>query len=310
MRSAAYEALRTGAGMVTDAHEIVWVHGPDTVSFLDGLLSQNIAAMASASVSSALLLSPRGKLRATAFVMKGEDEVGIVTDAGRGGVVADDLARFRIRVDVTIAAPEPLVALWGPEAGSVIRSCGVPVSGPAAWVRAGRRVGAAVPLRRSALPRFVVSGIATAALMDAGAVPANAGFHRLRIELGEPIVGIDLDESTIPQEAELVAGAVDFDKGCYLGQELVARIDSRGHVNRLLRGVTIDGADTAVGTGALTASGREVGRVTSVEHSGAPGRFVGLALVRTQVAPGDTVQLEWASGTAVATVRELPLATT
>ena len=62
----------------------------------------------------------------------------------------------------------------------------------------------------------------------------------IRIEAGEPVMGIDLDEATIPQEADVVDGAVDFTKGCYLGQELVARIDSRGHVNRRLRGLTVD----------------------------------------------------------------------
>ncbi len=238
-----YLALRGGAGVVTDWHELVWVSGPDAVKFLDGLLSQAVQPMAIGAVSASLLLAPQGKLRAPHRVLRGEEEVGLLADPGVAATVAQDLARFKIRVDAVIGTEvAPVVDVWGPEAARVVTGATGFVAPASGWVRHGEVVVAAVPFSKVPLPRYVVVGVPAADLVASpGAVRCGRlAADAVRIEAGEPVMGVDIDERTIPQEADLVADAVDFTKGCYLGQELVARIDSRGHVNRHLRGLIFE----------------------------------------------------------------------
>jgi folate-binding protein YgfZ len=123
-----------------------------------------------------------------------------------------------------------------------------------------------------------------------------ADAERLRIESGVPRQGVDIDDTTIPQEAFLERDAVSFTKGCFLGQELVCRIDSRGHVNRFLRVLTLP---APVEPGAVvTAAGGEVGRVTSVAPTSAGA--VALATLRREVDPGATVRVADVDATVVA----------
>ena len=120
-------------------------------------------------------------------------------------------------------------------------------------------------------------------------------------------MGIDVDRDTIPQETGLVPEAVSFTKGCFLGQELVARIDSRGRVNRHLRGVTI-GENVLPPEGAtLWQGGAGVGKLSSVGESLALRAPVALAMVRREVEPGEEVEIRWEGGGTRGTVRPLPL---
>ncbi len=122
-------------------------------------------------------------------------------------------------------------------------------------------------------------------------------YERARIEAGVPRLGADLDDSTIPQEAWLDRDAVSFTKGCYLGQELVARIDSRGHVNRVLRWIRPADATTVLARDAeVEVDGKVVGQVTSA----IPG--LALAFVRREVEPPATATVTGAP----ATIEPLP----
>ena len=129
---------------------------------------------------------------------------------------------------------------------------------------------------------------------------------------GVPRLGVDVDDSTIPQEAFLEQDAVSFTKGCFLGQELVCRIDTRGHVNRFLRGIRVAPAAGIPPVGAEIARGdKVVGTVTSVAalpaSAGAqPGGSVALATLRREVEPGSEVTLRWDGGTATGAVSALP----
>jgi len=303
-----YLALRSAAGVVDGAHEVVWVRGPDTVNFLDGLLSQAIAPIARGGVERTLLLSPQGKLRATAWLLRGEDEVGIVVDAGRAGIVVGDLTRFKIRVDATIEAEDAAVLdVVGPAAAAAVAGLGAPTTDPNLWSRGpDGTVVAPLPFARVSLPRFIVVPAGDADL-DARLVGGLA-HDAIRIEAGEPVMGIDLGEATIPQEADVVEGAVDFAKGCYLGQELVARIDSRGRVNRHLRGLTLTAnVLPPLGATLVASDGAEVGTITSLGESLELRAPVALAMVRREASPGDKVTIRWEQGTAPAVVHELPL---
>ncbi len=300
---AEYLAARRGAAVAGGCHEAVRVHGPDAVSFLDGILSQDLASLPAGSVARSFLLAPQGKLRAILWVLKGAGEVVLVSDAGRGDVVAADLARFKFRVDVTIDDPAPLLTVTGAGTATVLERLGSGV--PDGWSDDGGLAGH-IPLRR--LPRVVLGGREVDSLVAAGAVRAGSiALTAVRIEGGEPVMGVDVDDATIPQEAGDVSEFVSFTKGCYLGQELVARIDSRGRVNRHLRGLQVvenvlppPGAEVVHGdTG--------VGVVGSVSESPTLRAPVALAVIRREVEPGETVRLVWPGGETSATVHELPM---
>ena len=300
--TAEYVALRDEAAVVGGLHELVWIRGEDAVSFLQGILSQDVATPAPGSVTRTLLLQPNGKLTAIAWLLKGVDEVGLVVDAGMSDTVVTTLNRYRIRVKATVEADSrPVMEVWGRQAADAVIADGLPI--PSGWERGveGALI-AAVPL--GGLPRFFVLG-AHLTPRQAGTVAA----HAIRVEAGEPIMGADLSESTIPQESGLVDATVSFTKGCYLGQELVARIDSRGHVNRRLVGVVV-GENILPPEGAsLVAVGREVGTLSSPSESLTLRAPIGLALVRREVADGDGVEIRWPGGSTAAQVRRLPLST-
>jgi folate-binding protein YgfZ len=297
-----YVSLWRGAAVVEGLHDVVWVRGPDAVEFLDGLVSQSISSLEPGMAAPSLLLSPQGKLRATLWVLRAHEAVGLVVDAGRGEIVAGDLGRFRIRVAVEITpGSEPVVAVIGPEGAALVAEA----PAPATWVAGGEGVVVAhLPFRLGGPPRIVVIGADLAEAPRAG----RQAYDALRIEVGEPVMGIDLDDTTIAQEADLVDGAVDFAKGCYLGQELIARIDSRGHVNRRLRGVVVRTNVLPPPGARVVADEVTVGTLTSVAESLELRAPVGLAVVRREVEPGTAVTVEWDDGGAApAVVASLPL---
>lgn len=235
---------------------MVRVEGPEARRFLDGLLSQDLAGLHPVRAVRSFLLSPQGKLRALLWVAGEPERVDLFTDAAVGSRVAADLAHYKIRVKATIAPPIPALAFLDdmPE-GAVMAPLGD-------HARGFTTVG-------SGWSKFEPE------LWDSA-----------RIEAGEPIMDRDVDEKTIPQETGLVGEAVSFEKGCYLGQELVARLDSRqGRVNRNLRRVEIDGPVLA--PAAVTADGETVGNLTSIANGG--GRVLGLGLLHRDVEDGDTV---------------------
>ena len=302
--TAEYLALRTECGLVDGEHELLWVKGPDAVTFLDSLLSQDIEAIAVGGVAQSLLLAPQGKLRATLWVLRGEGEVGVVCNAGYGATVVGDLNRFKIRIDATIdESAAPLLELWGPHAGEVLGGAGL--EAPTGWSRS-EAVIARCPL--GGLDRFFLSGVDVQSLLDAGAVRAGTQpATAVRIEAGEPRMGLDIDEKTIPQEAGLTDDTVSFTKGCFLGQELVARIDSRGRVNRRLRAVQIM-ANLIPPQGSTISDGdKTLGSLASVGESLVMRAPVGLALLRREAEPGTEVVVSWEGGSTKAIVRALPL---
>ncbi len=271
--------------------QIVWVTGADHVAFLDGLLSQNIAAIPVGGTRRSLLLAPNGKLRATLFVLRADDRVGLVCDAGRAEVVTGDLRRFKIRVDVELAVdPSPVWEVWGEEPGTL------PIEIPpvGAWAGEGDVIGFRMPWRRGHGERMVVVGA------KPDGVEADAGrLEAYRIAAGEPVMGVDLDEKTIPQEGVDVSTDVDFAKGCYLGQELVARIDSRGHVNRQLTGISLEGGMPPEPGREVLVAGEPIGTITSAAESPVKGRVIALAMVRSEVDLGTRVMVGGASGEVV-----------
>lgn len=247
------------------APDLVWFGGADVIRFLNDIISQEIGDMATGEVRRSLLLKPGGKVDHLLWVVKSEDGIGLITDPGRGEALATALGRYRIRVDVEIEVEQQPT-----------------------WLVMGEWDG--IDLSWSGITRMLVLG-------DRPDLPVGSSddYERTRIDAGEPVHGIDVNDTSIPQEIGLVGETVDFTKGCFLGQELVARINSRGgNVPRPLRLLDIDG-DAEAGTEILH-DGKPVGVLTSVAGDR------GLGVVKRKVEPGDTVEI----GSARGVVRELP----
>lgn len=286
--TAEYLAARSGAGQVDGLYELVWFTGGDAVSFLESLISQNVAVQQPGSVRRSFLLGPRGKITAVMWVLRDTERVGLLTDAGYGQVVADTLSRYRIRVDVAIESdPRTLVTLVGPESPRV-----------EGWSDEGELM-AGLPLAGN------LRSVTTAGsdLPPVGGLAWTA----VRVEAGEPLMGVDIDHRTIPQESGLVPEAVDFTKGCFLGQELVARIDSRGHVNQRLMGVIVTTNLIPPAGAEIVRDDNMVGTLTSPVESLTLRSPVGLSLIRREVEAGAAVTIRWDGGDATAAVAELPM---
>lgn len=243
--------------------DLVVVSGPDALSFLQNLVSQDLDGIADGETRPCLLLSPRGKLDAAFRVLRVGDEVWLDVEAGFGAALAASLDRFRIRVQADI---EDRSAGWAMVA---IRDGGPPPAGHMSIPVAG---GDDVIGTSDTLDVMTDRGLTAAA------------YERARIEAGAPKMGAELDESVIPQEAFLERDAVSFTKGCFLGQELVCRIDTRGHVNRFLRRLCPSGSGRLASGNEVRVGDRVVGRVTSVTPDDG-GPVVALGFVRREVEP-------------------------
>ena len=249
------------------APDLVWFRGPDVIKFLNDLLAQEIAVMSPGEVRRSMLLNPQGRIDHLLWVLRGEDEVGLVTDPGRGADLAATLGRYKIRVAVEIEVSEaPAWLVVGPYSDQV-----------GAWSSGDEGLLADVSWSR--VPRFLVVG----ARPDLPEINDEM-LERLRIESAEPVVGVDTSNSTIPQETGLVPVTVDLDKGCFLGQELVGRIHRRGHVNKQLRVLEFQGGTAEAGS-EVTKGELTVGTLTSVSGS------AGLATLRREVEAGAKVSV-------------------
>ncbi|MBV8387441.1 MAG: folate-binding protein YgfZ [Acidimicrobiia bacterium] len=282
-----YWALRKDAGAVWLPRDFLSVEGPDAQSFLQGQLSQDIDALVDGASTWSFLLQPQGKVDAFLRVTRLGERLVLDTDAGWGDAVRARLNRFKLRIKADVEALEwRCLAVRGPTAHSA--ASGADADWPG--LRGVDLLGAAP------------------AVPDGVRVCDLDAYEAVRIEAGVPVMGREIDENTIPNETGVVDRAVSFTKGCYTGQELVARIDSRGgNVPRHLRGVVV-GTNVVPPAGArVVADGKQVGALTSVAESLERRTPVGLAYVGRAVEPPAEVILEWDGGSAPARVEELPL---
>lgn len=251
--------------------DFVRVAGPDAEAFLQGQLSQDLAGITRAW---SFLLTPTGKVDALLRVHRVADAAFVLeTDAGWGDAVVRRLSKFLLRTKAEIT---PL----GDWRCLTVR--GVEGDDPLPGLPGADTVGPAVEVTP---PDGVAAG-------------TDDEWERLRIVAGVPKMGAELTDATIPAEAGQwwIDRAVSFTKGCYTGQELVARIDSRGgHVPRPIRGVRLDG--TAPAGAPVVHDGKDVGVLTSVMGD------VGLAPVSRAVEPGTDVTV----GGVAARIETLPL---
>jgi tRNA-modifying protein YgfZ len=296
--------LRDGLGAVRIARDVVRVAGPDAESYLQGQLSQDVAALDVRASAWSFVLQPAGKVDAWGRVTRlAEDAFVLDVDAGHGEAVLARLRRFLLRTKADVDALDwSAVALRGPGA-------------EAAAVDAGLRTGDDRVVAPAGWPGVEGVDVLGPDVGVPGGVPAAdaVALESLRIRSGVPAMGAELTDATIPAEVGswVVDASVDFTKGCFTGQELVARIDSRGgNVPRRLRGVVIGaGADGAAGPAqgdAVVAGDAEVGQLTSVAPFPSGGA-VALAIVRRAVEPPAEIEVVTAGGAVAASLVDLPI---
>jgi len=318
---AEYLALRESAGLVDRSdRDLIAVTGPDRISFLQGMVSSDVAALRPGEGQWSLLLAPQGKLVGILRLLATPDAVLADCDPGRGEPVAAQLQRFLVRVKTQVdeaSAGWACLSLWGPDARRALEWAGPAVDLEAELSHRAFDGAILVHAPLPGLPGYDVLvpraeahqwwKRLAATVRDIGGRPAGGtAATAVRVEAGVPLMGVDVDERTIPQEAGVVERAVSFTKGCYVGQELVARIDTRGHVNRHLRVLRLHD-DVPVPLGSIVSlPGRDVGEITSVGESVTLRAPVGLALLRREAGPDAQVTVRWDGGSVAATVLEAP----
>jgi folate-binding protein YgfZ len=268
---------------------LVVVSGPDATSFLQAIVSQDLDPVDDGETVASLLLHPQGKLDVAFRATRRGDDWWLDTLADFGPRLAEALARYKIRVKVEIDDRTPTTGLAA-------------VVGEAVWAIVG--AGGPTIARTQLLPTDWGGTEGVDVLGPKDAVRAwieTTGFRHgtveeleaLRIEAGIPQLGVDVDDATIPQEAHLEVDAVSFTKGCFIGQELVCRIDSRGHVNRFLRRLSLPGTSVPPRGAEVTREDRVIGSVTSAAAVPGEKRVVALAMVRREIEPPAEVAVRW-----------------
>ena len=253
----------------------VGVRGPEAASYLNRMVSNEVEALEVGASCEALLLTPKARIVAPLVVLRrAPDDYLLLTEPEAGARVATTLVRSRFAAKCEIAVEEHRSTLVLGADELVVNHHKV----------ASRDYGApAVELLDADPP--------------AGAEPvSDEELERLRILARTPRLGRELDDRVMPAEAGLEERAISFTKGCYPGQEPVARLHYRGHPNRGLRVLALVGDELPPYDAELTLEGKAVGRVTSAAHDPDRG-IVALAYVRREVPPDATLNL---SGRAVA----------
>lgn len=275
-------ALREGRAWVDRRDRgFVSVSGPDTFSFLQALVSADLDPLADGDAVHSLLLVPQGKLDVDFRLLRvGAEEAWLDCAPGLAPQLAASLSRFRIRVKAEIVERTGDLGMLS---------------------RVGDPDGVVVPEGVHRIPTDWGSDlVGPHAVLPVVPVVDPVAFEAWRIEQAIPVQPHDVDATTIPQEAFLDQDAVSFTKGCFIGQELVCRIDSRGHVNRFLRRVAdIEGDWPPVGA-EIVVDGKVVGALTSVAPAELPTGALGY--VRREVEPPSDVELRWADGHARAAI--------
>jgi tRNA-modifying protein YgfZ len=287
---AEYRQLREECGLVDRSdRRVLAATGPDAAAYLQGQLTNDVEALEPGDGQYAALLDRKGHMQSDMRVLRvGAGEILIeVEDLAREAVVRH-LTMYSIGREVAVtdvSGERAVLSLIGPRSVELAGTAALPENACEEAAIAGVECVAAgtasgIDLIVAAAERERLR----AALLEAGAVEVSlAAAEIVRIEAGRPRFGAEMGSETMPAEAGIVERAVSFTKGCYIGQETVARLHYKGKPNRHLRGLRLSGP--AEPGAALRLGEKEVGRLGSAGVSPALGP-IGLAIVRREAEPG------------------------
>jgi folate-binding protein YgfZ len=244
----------TGIANLSSARVRLRVTGADRVAFLQGQCTNDVKKLAAGQNCYAAFLTAKGKMRGEGHIICLPDALLLETNHG----LAPSLEKFIITEDVVI---EDVSAEMGE------------------WLVVGNV--------EAELPADTVTFAHPLGVGVIGAPPGPVTISRealeiLRIEAGVPVWGVDMDENTIPNEAGLEKRAISYDKGCYIGQETIARIKTYGHVNRRLVQLSVNSDQLSVREAKILAGEKEVGHLTSAAYSNRLGKVLALGYVRRE----------------------------
>jgi tRNA-modifying protein YgfZ len=298
-----YRALTTAAGVVRRRDRgVLTVIGPDRLEWLQGLLTNDVAALREGTACDAAYLTPQGRMITDLRVLHFSDRTLLDVPAVLAVTLTTRLDALLFSEDASItdsSAQVAIIELHGPAAPDIavrhdfIRDDAYGVPGFVAAVRS--------EAADALVATLIASGAAEVSLET---------LDVLRIEAGRPAFLVDMDEHTLPLEAGLERNAISFSKGCYVGQEVIVRVMHRGggRVAKRLVGLRLATGETPHSGDLISAGGREVGRVTSAAWSPALNTAVALGYVhRDFTESGSTVDIQGSTGPIRAEVAALPL---
>jgi folate-binding protein YgfZ len=329
---AEHAALRESAGVVDlSFRSRICLTGADRARFLHGQVTNDVNRLRVGEGCYAAITTAKGKMESDLNIYALQDELLLDFEAGHTQKISQRLEKYIVSDDVQVVDVAPLYGLLsvqGPKAVDVVKALGIFPELPAKefqsvkvsdsmlgeiyLVNAGT---AGVPWARFDLfvPTESLGAVADKLIAAAKSVGGRAcGWEALeiaRIEAGIPRFGADMDESNIPLECGIEARAVSYKKGCYIGQEVINRIHSIGHVNKELRGLRFgnDLKSLPAKGDKFFHDGKEVGYITSAVKSPALNANIALGYVRREVfAPGTELTLRGAEGESKAVVVEVP----
>jgi folate-binding protein YgfZ len=291
-----YRALREGGGLVdrSERGKLI-VSRSDAVEFLQGQLTNDLEALAPGCGCYAALLDRKGHIQSDMRVLRlDEQKVWLDTEPGAADSVARHLGTYKIGRDVDIAQPGAelaILSLLGPAASELAGT------GPLAPEHAHREAevggvdcrAVATDLGIDLICQSSQAKDVAGTLIEAGAAPVSEpAAEILRVESGRPRFGREMSAATIPQEAGIDGRAVSFTKGCYIGQETVARLHYKGRPNRRLRGLKLEAP--VAPDDAIALEDRDVGRIGTAVISPVHGP-IALAVIRREAEPGKLVEV-------------------
>jgi folate-binding protein YgfZ len=292
---AEYRQLREECGLLdrSDRGKVL-VRGPDGAEYLQGQLTNDVEALEPGEGQYAALLDRKGHMQADMRVLRpAAEEILVDTEPEALAAALRHLQMYSVGREVEIVditGERAILSLIGPRSVEIAGTAALPENaceeasvGTVACLAVGSRDGVDLIAAAADAERL------SAALRGAGAVPVSAEAAELvRIEAGVPRFGAEMGSETMPAEAGIVDEAISFTKGCYIGQETVARLHYKGKPNRHLRGLRLSGP--AAPGAAVRLGDKEVGKLGSAAVSPAFGP-IGLAILRREAEPGAEVAL-------------------
>lgn len=321
-----HRTVRQGVGVIDLSHRgRLRLTGNDRAQYLHRIISNDVEGLAVGEGNYATILTNRGKIIADMKVYVFEDSIGIETNAETTSILYQELDKYLIADDVTIEElieRTGAVGVHGPKSAELLQEVyGFDVGDLPEYhsivdeidgrrivcVRANEtgEVGYNLCTASESMEWLWDTFLTKGRAFSAEPVGLTA-LNSLRIEAGIPRYGAELGDSVFPLEAEL-EGAISFEKGCYIGQEIVARMQYRGHPNRLLRGFEITSDAPPQSGDRLFDGDKEIGWLTSAVVSPTLGKTIGMGYVRVAFTDeGSQVEVQTAGSRVDATVRLLP----
>jgi folate-binding protein YgfZ len=317
---AEFDALRNGCGVYDLGFRAkISLTGGDRVRWLNGMVTNNIRDLADGRGVYSFLLNPQGKILGDLYAYNRGDSIMIDTDSDQLEKILATFDHFIIMDDVEVKnAGDEFTALGiaGPKSGAVLTAAGFDMAEmqplqvlPVTWQGAACSAVRGEDVTDPSYEIWIGPGDVRKlwdALIAAGAMPVGSeAMEMQRIVSGIPRFGVDIRERELPQETEQIR-ALNFNKGCYVGQEIVERIRSRGAVHRKFVGLLAEGAAQLTAGAKIVVAEKEAGEITSSASLHLPGgeKTVALGYMRREAGvPGREVKI----GTTSATVVQLPV---